>query len=114
MPYADPLTDAELAEALGGLDGWERDGDILRRTIRVPGFSAAARLVASVADAADRADHHPDVHITRYRHVTFELTTHAAKALTRRDVELAAEIDRLAAASAPRADQSSTRKSDPG
>jgi pterin-4a-carbinolamine dehydratase len=27
--------------------------------------------------------------------VTFELTTHAAKALTRRDIDLATEIDRL-------------------
>jgi pterin-4a-carbinolamine dehydratase len=29
--------------------------------------------------------------------VTFELTTHAAGALTRRDIELATEIDRLVA-----------------
>jgi pterin-4a-carbinolamine dehydratase len=29
--------------------------------------------------------------------VTFTLTTHAAKAITRRDIELATEIDRLAA-----------------
>jgi 4a-hydroxytetrahydrobiopterin dehydratase len=96
MPYAEPLTDAELADALSRLDGWERDGDVIRRTIRVAGFAAAADLVRAVATAADAADHHPDVHITRYRNVTFELTTHAAKALTRRDVELAAEIDRLA------------------
>ena len=97
MPYADPLTDEELAAALSRLGGWTRDGDVIRRTLRVAGFSAAARLVTAVAEAADAADHHPDVHITRYRNVTFELTTHAAKALTRRDIELATEIDRLAA-----------------
>jgi pterin-4a-carbinolamine dehydratase len=33
--------------------------------------------------------------IVGYRNVTFELSTHAAKANTRRDIELAAEIDRL-------------------
>jgi 4a-hydroxytetrahydrobiopterin dehydratase len=97
MPYADPLTDAEIDEALASLPEWSRDGDLLRRTVRTAGFSAAADLVRAVARAADAADHHPDVHITRYRNVTFELTTHAAKAITRRDVELAAEIDRLAA-----------------
>lgn len=96
MPYADPLTDAELARALEGLDGWERNGDAIARTIVTEGFLAAVALVQAVAEAAEAADHHPDVSITRYRRVTFTLTTHAAKAVTRRDVDLAAEIDRLA------------------
>ena len=96
MPYADPLTESEVAVALERLDGWERSGDAIARTIVTDGFLAAAALVNSVAEAAEAADHHPDVCITRYRHVTFTLTTHAAKAITRRDTELATEIDRLA------------------
>ncbi len=95
MPYADPLTDAELSAALADLPEWSRDGDLIRRSVRVAGFGAAAELVVAVASAADAANHHPDVHITGYRNVTFELTTHAANALTRRDVDLAAQIDRL-------------------
>lgn len=97
MPYAEPLTDAEIAEALGGLAGWTRAGDRIRRTFRLDGFTAAADFVRGVATLADAADHHPDAHITAYRKVTLELTTHAAGAVTRRDVELAAEIDALAA-----------------
>ena len=97
MPYAEPLTEAELATALANLPGWSRDGELLRRTFKVGGFSQAAELVRTVAHAADAANHHPDVHITGYRNVTFELTTHAAGAITRRDTELAAEIDRLVA-----------------
>jgi 4a-hydroxytetrahydrobiopterin dehydratase len=97
MPYADPLTDAELADALASLPAWERDGDLIRRSVRAAGFTAAADLVREVAAAADEANHHPDVHITGYRTVTFELTTHAAKAITRRDTELAAEIERIVA-----------------
>ncbi|HEY6608295.1 MAG TPA: 4a-hydroxytetrahydrobiopterin dehydratase [Candidatus Limnocylindria bacterium] len=95
MPYADPLTDAEVAAALAGLPEWSRDGNLIRRSARVGGFRAAADLVRAVADVADAADHHPDVHITGYRTVTFELTTHAAGAITSRDIGLAAEIDRL-------------------
>ena len=95
MPYADPLTHDELAAALGGLEGWHREGDTIRRTVRMAGFRAAADLIGAVATAADTADHHPDVHLTGYRNVEFVLTTHAAHAITRRDVELAAEIDRL-------------------
>ena len=95
MPYADPLTDDELTAALEGLPEWTRDGVSIRRSVKVEGFGAAADLVRAVADAANAADHHPDVHITGYRNVAFELTTHAAGAITRRDIELAAEIDRL-------------------
>jgi 4a-hydroxytetrahydrobiopterin dehydratase len=96
VPYADPLTDAQVGRALEGLDGWERTGDAITRTIVTEGFLAAVALVQAVAEAAEASDHHPDVSITRYRRVTFRLTTHAAKAVTRRDVDLAAEIDRLA------------------
>jgi len=95
MPYADPLTDDEAAAALAGLPDWSRDGEVIRRTVKVGGFRAAADLVRAVAEAADAADHHPDVHITGYRNVMFELTTHAVHALTRRDIELATEIDVL-------------------
>ena len=95
MPYADPLTDDEIVAALADLPDWSRDGDLIRRTAKAAGFTAAADLVRAVAEAADAVDHHPDVHITGYRTVTFELTTHAAKAITRRDIELAHQIDRL-------------------
>ena len=95
MPYAEPLTDAEIAAALASLSEWTRDGDLIRRTVELRDFRAAIALVNAVADAAEAANHHPDIAITRYKRVTFELSTHAAKALTRRDVELATEIDRL-------------------
>jgi 4a-hydroxytetrahydrobiopterin dehydratase len=97
MPYAVPLTDEEAAAALADLTEWSREGALIRRQVKVAGFLAAADLVRAVADAADAANHHPDVCITAYRTVTFELTTHAAHALTRRDIVLAAQIDRLVA-----------------
>jgi 4a-hydroxytetrahydrobiopterin dehydratase len=97
MPYADPLSDEDVAAALATLAGWDRDGDTIRRTVTAGDFPAAIRLVDAVAQAAEAADHHPDISVTRYRRVTFVLTTNAAKAITRRDIELAAEIDRLAA-----------------
>jgi 4a-hydroxytetrahydrobiopterin dehydratase len=97
MPYAEPLTDEEIDRALATLDGWSREADTIRRTVVCADFRAAIALVDAVADAAEAADHHPDIELRRYKRVTFILTTHAAKAITRRDIELAAEIDRLAA-----------------
>jgi 4a-hydroxytetrahydrobiopterin dehydratase len=98
MPYAEPLSDAEIAAGLLRLDGWERDGDTIRRTVDLANFRAAISLVNAVADAAEDANHHPDIEVRRYRWVTLTLTTHAAHAITRRDLELATEIDRIVAA----------------
>jgi len=95
MPYAEPLTDEELSSALASLPEWTREGATIRRSVARGDFRGAVALLNAVAEAAEAANHHPDLHITGYRNVSFELSTHAAKALTRRDIELATEIDRL-------------------
>lgn len=95
MPYATPLTEPEIDAALKAIPAWRREGDWLTRTVECPTFRASISLVASVADAAEEADHHPDIEIN-WRRVTFRLTTKASKALTAKDVAMAATIDRLA------------------
>lgn len=89
------LTDSEIADALTGLDGWSRSGDALTRSVEAASFPAGIDLVRRVADAAEAANHHPDIDI-RWRTVTFTLSTHSAGGLTAQDVALAREIDRLA------------------
>ncbi len=91
------LDDAALAAALVGLPRWIREGDDLVRTVQARDWRAAIALVDAVAEEADRRDHHPDVCVTGYRNVTFRLTTHSEGGISRRDVRLAQEIDRLAA-----------------
>ena len=95
MPYATLLTEPEIAAALKTIPDWRRDGDWLVRTVECPTFRASISLVASVADAAEEANHHPDIEIN-WRRVTFRLTTKASKGLTAKDVAMAATIDRLA------------------
>ena len=62
--------------------------------MRCPTFRDAIALVNRVADAAEAADHHPDIDI-RWRRVTFRLTTKASDGLTARDLDMAATIDGL-------------------
>jgi 4a-hydroxytetrahydrobiopterin dehydratase len=99
MPYATPLTEPEIVAALKTIPEWRHDGDWLVRTVECPTFRASISLVTSVADAAEEANHHPDIEIN-WRRVTFRLTTKASKALTAKDVAMAATIDRLAAITA--------------
>ena len=89
------LTDDEIATALAELGEWRRNGDAIERELELPSFAEAIAFVNRVADAAEAADHHPDIDI-RYRTVRLLLTSHDAKGLTRRDVKLARTIDSLA------------------
>jgi 4a-hydroxytetrahydrobiopterin dehydratase len=57
-------------------------------------FPEAISLVNRVAEEAERANHHPDIDI-RYTKVVFTLSTHDAGGVTRKDLDLAAAIDRL-------------------
>jgi 4a-hydroxytetrahydrobiopterin dehydratase len=95
MPYAPLLTDAELADGLGRLPDWHREGDAIERTVKLGGFKTAIAFVNAVADAAEAANHHPDITIHGYNRVTLTLTTHASKGLTWRDLDLAGRIDGL-------------------
>ena len=95
MPYAPLLSEPEIDAALRAIPEWRRDGDWLLRTVECPTFRSAINLVARVADAAEEADHHPDIEIN-WRRLTFKLTTKASRGLTAKDVAMAATIDRLA------------------
>jgi 4a-hydroxytetrahydrobiopterin dehydratase len=89
------LTEPEIRQALAELKDWARDGDAIVKRYTFTAFADGIRFVDRVADAADAADHHPDIDI-RWTTVTMSLSTHSAGGLTRKDFALAAEIDRLA------------------
>jgi 4a-hydroxytetrahydrobiopterin dehydratase len=60
-------------------------------------FAQASAFVAQVAEAADAANHHPDIDLRYPGRVHVALTTHAVDGLTTADVDLAATISALAA-----------------
>lgn len=89
------LTDAELAEALTGLPGWRAEAGELVRTFSFGTFRDAVSFVVRVANAAEEADHHPDIDI-RYTDVRVACRTHVTGGISRRDVDLARVVDALA------------------
>ena len=74
---------------------WHREGDALTRTFTFKGFKGAMAFANRVAEAANAANHHPDIHIERYRLVRIVLTTHLTNGISDADVELARRIDEL-------------------
>ncbi|HEY7404152.1 MAG TPA: 4a-hydroxytetrahydrobiopterin dehydratase [Candidatus Angelobacter sp.] len=89
------LTDVEIQQVLGSLHGWQRNGDAIQRVFRFPDFKAAMQFVNKVADAAEQANHHPDIDI-RYNTVTMALVSHDSGGVTQRDVRMAGVIDKIA------------------
>jgi 4a-hydroxytetrahydrobiopterin dehydratase len=89
------LGDEALRQALGGLPGWAAQDGQLEKTYAFPTFPAGIAFVTRVADAAERAGHHPDIDI-RYDKVTLRVSTHSEGGITEKDVALAREADALA------------------
>ncbi len=86
------LGDSEICERLADSD-WRREGDTLVRDFELSGFTAAMALANAVADAANAANHHPDILVHGYKHVRLTLSTHSEGGITQNDFALAETID---------------------
>ena len=89
-----PLSDSDIDERLAGGD-WRREDDAIVRDVQLDGFTAAMALANRVADAANEANHHPDILIHDYKHLRLTLSTHSAGGITENDFTLAQTIDGL-------------------
>lgn len=91
---AEALTDQAIEERLRGGD-WRREGNAIVRDLKFEDFTSAVAFVNRVAEAAETANHHPDITIHGYNKVTLTLATHSAGGVTEADFNLAQVIDRL-------------------
>lgn len=89
-----PLTDPEISEALKSLPGWEHGGKTIARHFKFSDFVAAMAFVNRVAEAAEKANHHPDIAI-HYNQVTLSLWSHDSGGVTKRDLKMAATINTI-------------------
>lgn len=92
----EPLPSSAAQALLRDVSGWELvDGKTIRKTVTCKNFLDAVSLIQRIAPIAEADDHHPDLHLTRYKRLTIELTTHALSGLSENDFILAAKIDQL-------------------
>jgi 4a-hydroxytetrahydrobiopterin dehydratase len=91
------LSRTAINQALETYPAWRYDEGrrAFYRRIVLKDFSAAFGLMAEIALAAEKADHHPEW-FNVYNRIDIWLTTHDANGASRRDVEMMATIDRLA------------------
>jgi 4a-hydroxytetrahydrobiopterin dehydratase len=93
----DPVSPQEAAEQIKNLQGWTLSADSkkIRKEWTVKNFMVAIHFFNEVAKVAEADDHHPDLHLTGYRNVAIELSTHAIGGLSENDFILAAKIDQV-------------------
>ena len=89
------MSDTEVKDALADLPGWELSGGEIVKEYKFADFAAAMAFVNQVAEAAEAANHHPDIDI-RWNKVRLALATHSEGGLTQNDFALAAQIESLA------------------
>jgi 4a-hydroxytetrahydrobiopterin dehydratase len=89
------LSDEEITSRLEGLDGWERQGDAIRKTFERGDFVGSVDFVKALVEPAEDMGHHPDLSIS-WSEVEVTITTHSEGGLTENDFKLAARIDDLA------------------
>jgi 4a-hydroxytetrahydrobiopterin dehydratase len=92
-----PFWPQEAAKQLEKLDGWNlaNDSKAIRKEWIVKDFDTAICFFNNIAKIANQEDHHPDLHLTGYRQVAIELSTHAIGGLSENDFILAAKIDQI-------------------
>ena len=86
------LSEKQINEQLP--EGWEFiEGEIVA-DFTTGDFNTGAKFVEGIAQAADAANHHPDVLLT-YPEVTVSLSSHDVSGVTSRDIELAQTVNDL-------------------
>lgn len=89
------LSDAQIADHLRSLPGWQRDGETITKRYTFPSFLKAIAFINAIAPLAEAANHHPDIANT-YNRVSITLSTHDEGGITEKDMALAAQIEQAA------------------
>lgn len=88
------LSDDAIADGLAGTQ-WTRERAAIVRDLEMPDFAAAIAFVNRVADAAERANHHPDILVHGWNKVRLTLSTHSEGGITQSDLDMARRLDAL-------------------
>ena len=90
-----PLSPEDVSAALPSLPGWSLNSGKLFREYKFADFTHAFAFMTAVALAAEKMDHHPDW-TNVYNRVSISLWTHDADGITKSDLELAQQIEKIA------------------
>jgi 4a-hydroxytetrahydrobiopterin dehydratase len=86
------MSEDEIKSALKDVPEWSELNGEIQRTFQFDDFVGSMAFVQKIADAAEAAQHHPDI-LIRYNKVTLTVSTHDAGGITQSDFDLAKQAD---------------------
>jgi 4a-hydroxytetrahydrobiopterin dehydratase len=92
----DPMTKADAEAMLSHhVPDWALDaeGKHISKKFQFKNFKEALAFVNKAGEISESEQHHPDIHLTDYKFVTIDLSTHAIDGLSQNDFIVAAKIN---------------------
>ena len=88
--YSEEAIQLELKE----LKDWRLIDNSIEKKFKFPDFSQALGFIVQVGLLAEKSNHHPDLFNT-YNKVIIKLNTHDADGVTKKDIDLAKNIEQI-------------------
>jgi 4a-hydroxytetrahydrobiopterin dehydratase len=89
------LSQSEITQEVGKLDGWEVVNGKINKTFEFDDFVQAFGFMTKVAMNAEKMNHHPEW-FNVYNRVRIDLVTHDVSGISNYDIALARIIDTIA------------------
>lgn len=88
------LNQEEIKKRLSALPEWKYEDNALVRVQTFPYYKDALEFVYKVGQAAEEADHHPDITMN-FKRVAVRYWTHTARGVSALDFKMADIVERL-------------------
>lgn len=75
--------------------GWSEIDSKLVKNFTLANFVEAINFINLIAISSEEINHHPDIKLYNYKNVRITLTTHSSGRITKNDILLAKEIDKI-------------------
>jgi len=86
------LNEEQIAIQLKSLNGWNYKGDAIEKKFAFKDFNEAFGFITRIALLAEKVNHHPEW-TNVYNKLTIKLNTHDAGGVTKKDIDMANEIE---------------------
>ena len=88
------MSKEDIRKTLKNMPEWSLAGNAIHKKFTFKSFMPAIAFVNKIAEAAEQANHHPDITIN-YSQVGISLSTHSESGITQKDFQLAEAIDKI-------------------
>ncbi len=92
-----PINKDQAVKHLKEVENWQIDssGKSIYREYTTKNFITAINFIQKAAQIAEAQNHHPNIHLTGYRKLRIDLSTHAIGGLSENDFIVAAKLNEL-------------------